>query len=220
MNFDDAVRNRRSVRGFLPAPLSAQTLQAVFELAQHAPSGCNVQPWMPHVVSGQALMKLARALHEAGAARTAPKPDWPIDGKYFGIYRERQHGAAASLYKAIGVERNDLQGRTKAALRNLEFFDAPHAAFIFLQHPFGTREAADAGMYAQTLMLALTARGVASCAQGALSLYPDIVRSHLSLPDDHKLLFGVSFGYEDPAAKANVVRVGRIPVHEAVKFHE
>jgi len=104
-------------------------------------------------------------------------------------------------------------------VRNHEFFDAPHVLFIFMPRPFDTREATDIGMYAQTLMLALTARGIASCAQGALGLYPDIVRRHLGVADDHRLLFGVSFGYEDPQAKANAARVGRAALHDAVRFH-
>jgi nitroreductase len=91
--------------------------------------------------------------------------------------------------------------------------------FIFMPEPFDTREAADIGMYAQTLMLALTARGVASCAQGALGLFPDIVRRELGVPSNFKLLFGVSFGYEDPHAKANATRVGRADIDDAVRFH-
>ena len=74
-------------------------------------------------------------------------------------------------------------------------------------------------MYAQTLMLALTARGIASCAQGALSLFPDIVRAHLGVPPSQKLLFGVSFGYEDTSVKANAARVGRASLDDAVRFH-
>ena len=88
----------------------------------------------------------------------------------------------------------DRAGRHAAYVRNHAFFDAPHAVFIFMPHPFDTREATDIGMYAQTLMLAFTARGIASCAQGALGLYPNIVRRHLGLPAGHKLLFGISFG--------------------------
>ncbi len=88
-----------------------------------------------------------------------------------------------------------------------------------MHQPFDTREATDLGMYAQTLMLALTSRGIASCAQGALGLYPPIVRSHLGLPDSQRLLFGISFGYEDPADPANAARTGRVPLHEAVRFH-
>jgi nitroreductase len=112
-----------------------------------------------------------------------------------------------------------MRRRSSTAPRNLDFFGAPHAVFVFMAHPFDTREATDLGMYAQTLMLALTARGIASCAQGALGLYPDIVREVLHLPAEQRLLFGVSFGYEDTADKANAARVGRAAPHEAVRFH-
>ena len=147
-------------------------------------------------------------------------PDWPADGKYSGIYRDRQYDAAAKLYGAMGVARQDLDGRRAAYFRNHAFFDAPHAVFVFLQRPFDTREATDIGMYAQTLMLALTARGIGSCAQGALALFPPVVRALLKLPDDHRLLFGISFGYEDPSVRANDARVGRAALAHAVHFHD
>ena len=127
--------------------------------------------------------------------------------------------SAVQLYGAMGVERSDLVGRRAAYVRNLDFFGAPHAVFIFMPEPFDTREATDIGIYAQTLMLALTARGIASCAQGALGLYPRIVREVLGLPSTQRLLFGVSFGYEDSNDKANAARVGRAPTGEAVRFH-
>jgi nitroreductase len=68
-------------------------------------------------------------------------------------------------------------------------------------------------------MLAMTSRGIASCAQGALGLYPNIVREHLKLSLDHRLLFGISFGYEDPKVAANLARVGRADLSQAVHFH-
>ena len=52
ISVDEAIRLRRSVRGFLPDEVPEATLREVFALAQCAPSNCNVQPWMPHVVSG------------------------------------------------------------------------------------------------------------------------------------------------------------------------
>jgi nitroreductase len=219
LSVDDAIRRRRSVRGFLPTEVPHATLREVFQLAQHTPSNCNVQPWVPHVVSGEALRTLRDALVRAGRSREPHHPDWPADGKFDGVYRERQVDAAVQLYGAMGVERNDLSGRHAAYVRNHEFFDAPHVVFIFMHRPFDTREAADIGMYAQTLMLALTARGIASCAQGALGLYPNIVRRHLGLDADHRLLFGISFGYEDPEVKANAARVGRAGLQEVVQFH-
>jgi hypothetical protein len=171
------------------------------------------------VVSGEALSRLRAALVDAAMRDEPIKPDWPAEGKFVGVYRERQVDAAAKLYGAMGVERRDLVARKLAYVRNHAFFDAPHAVFIFMPEPFDTREATDIGMYAQTLMLALAARGIASCAQGALGLFPDIVREQLRVPAYYRLLFGVSFGYEDPEDKANAARVGRAEVDDAVHFH-
>jgi nitroreductase len=216
---DEAIRLRRSVRGFLPDEVPEVTLREVFELAQWSPSNCNVQPWTPHVVSGEALKRLRGALVAAGVRDEPIKPDWPADGKFTDVYRERQVDAAQKLYGAMGVERSDMVGRKMAYIRNHAFFDAPHAVLIFMPEPFDTREAADIGMYAQTLMLALTARGIASCAQGALGLFPEIIREHLGIPARYKLLFGISFGYEDRNVKANAARVGRAPIDDAIRFH-
>jgi nitroreductase len=219
MSVDEAIRLRRSVRGFLPCEVPEVTLREVFALAQYAPSNCNVQPWVPHVISGDKLKRLRDALVAAGMRDEPIKPDWPADGKFSGVYRERQVGAAQALYGAMGVARSDVVGRKLAYVRNHAFFDAPHAVFIFMPEPFDTREATDLGMYAQTLMLALTARGIASCAQGALGLFPDIVREHLGIPASCKLLFGISFGYEDRNVKANAARVDRAGIDDAVCFH-
>lgn len=219
LTVDQAILQRRSVRGFLPDEVPQSTLDEVFAIAQRAPSNCNVQPWLPQVVSGAALARLRNALLEAGERDAPIAPDWPADAQFSGIYRARQVDAAVQLYGAMGVERTDRVGRRAAFARNLEFFGAPHVVFMFMSHPFDTREAADLGIYAQTLMLTLTARGIASCAQGALGLYPGIVRDALGLPATLRLLFGVSFGYEDQRDKANTARVGRAPPHEAVRFH-
>jgi hypothetical protein len=207
------------VRGFLADPVPDSLIREAFELAQWAPSNCNVQPWTPHVVSGEKLARLRAALVDAGMRDEPIKPDFEAGGKFIGVYRERQVDAAQQLYGAMGVERRDLVGRRQAYIRNHACFEAPHAVFVFMDESFGAREATDIGMWAQTLMLALTAHGVASCAMGALSLFPDIVRSHLSVPHGQKLLFGVSFGYEDVAVKANAARVGRAALDEAVRFH-
>jgi nitroreductase len=219
MSVDEAIRRRRSVRGFRPEEVPEATMREVFELAQWAPSNCNVQPWTPHVVSGEALKRLRDALVDAGMRDEPIRPDWPADGKFTDVYRERQVDAAQRLYGAMGVERRDAVGRKMAYIRNHAFFDAPHAVFVFMPEPFDTREATDIGMYAQTLMLALTARGIGSCAQGALGLFPHIVREHLGIPANYKLLFGVSFGYEDASVKANAARVGRANLDDAVRFH-
>lgn len=219
MTIDEALVERRSVRGYLPDEVLQDTLREVLGLAQLAPSNCNIQPWITHVLSGPSLRALGGKMVAAAETGVRPEPDFTADRKFEGVYRERQIDAAVQLYGAMGIDRHDRPRRDWAYRRNLEFFGAPHAALIFLHHTFQEREAVDLGIYAQTLMLLLTSRGIASCAQGALGLYPAIIRGHLGLPGTHRLIFGISFGYEDPAAEANQARVGRAALDEAVVFH-
>ena len=78
--------------------------------------------------------------------------------------------------------------------------------------------ALDVGMYVQTLMLALWARGVASCAQASLRMYPAIVRRELGIPESLRIMCGVSFGYEDVVVPANRSRQRREPIETNVTF--
>ena len=73
-------------------------------------------------------------------------------------------------------------------------------------------------MFTQTLLLAMTTHGVASCAQGTMRNYPDFVREVFGLPPEVKILYGVSFGYEDPEVPANATRTERAPLSETVQF--
>ncbi|MET0369860.1 MAG: nitroreductase [Sphingobium sp.] len=216
---DELMRERRSVRGFLPALVPADVLQSVFATAQLAPSNCNVQPWVVHVVSGASAEAMRTALHDRARSGAAVAPDFPLTGGYPGEYRTRQIDAAKALFAATGVAREDVAARTQSFLRNFRFFDAPHAAFLFVPRWAGMREAADCGMYAQSLMLALTAHGLASCAQGALSHHADVVRDQLDVSDDLLLLFGIAFGYEDAAHPANAARTTRLSLDQATIFH-
>jgi len=218
IDFDTLVRTRHSVRGYLPHPVPDPAIRDIFDTALWAPSNCNVQPWQVHLVSGASLRSLGAAMTKA-ATSGKPRPDIPMDTPYRDDYRARQIGSAKALYGAIGVTRDDHAGRAAAFLRNLDAFGAPHAAFVFLPETFGTREAADLGGFVQTLLLAITAHGLASCAQGALSLYPDILRQHLGLSEGPQLICGIAFGHIDPDHPANSARTDRAPLDQILTIH-
>ncbi|TVV73906.1 nitroreductase [Sphingomonas solaris] len=219
VSLETLVHGRRSVRGFRPDPVPDALIRRAFALAQQAPSNCNTQPWIVHVVSGDVAERMRAALDADAAAGRRPEPDFPFTGAYRDLYRDRQIDSAKALFAALGITRDDQAGRQASMRRNYRFFDAPHAAFLFLPEPFGPREAADCGMFAQTLMLALTALGVDSCAQGALGHYAATVRDVLGVPDGHRLLFGIAFGWQDADHPANAARVGRASLDEAIVFH-
>ncbi|WP_296436351.1 nitroreductase [Zhongshania sp.] len=216
--FSDLVNARRSVRAFLPEPLTQSVLKSIFTLAQRAPSNCNTQPWQIAVASGTSIENLRSKIPTAFSAGEWTM-DFPYDGKYEGVYKERQYKAAADLYDAMGITRDNKVARNEQFMKNYEFFGAPHVAFLFLPEGFGLREAADLGMYAQTLMLSLSAHGLASCPQTALSFNCDLVRQELDIDSSNKLLFGISFGHEDTANSVNGCRTERAALLDTVTFY-
>ncbi|GAB3270843.1 nitroreductase [Parahaliea aestuarii] len=216
--FSAVVAARRSLRAFTPEPVPRATLEAIFRDAARAPSNCNTQPWQVHVASGAVLEQLRESLPQKFMAGEISM-DFPYDGSYEGVYKDRQHGAAWALYNAQGIAREDKAARHETFMRNFTFFDAPHVAFLFLPEPFGLREAADLGMFAQTLMLAITARGLGSCPQTALSFFADQVREALGVDAGNKLLFGLSFGYPEPDHPANRCQTERAALQDFVHFH-
>ncbi|MBG12510.1 MAG: nitroreductase [Alloalcanivorax venustensis] len=215
----DALRSRRSVRGFLDKPVPEETLRQIFELAQLAPSNCNIQPWKVFVASGEVRDELRRRMVEKVTAGVPMEPDFePNAGKFSGVYRQRQVDCAVELYNNMGIARDDKPGRMRAQLRNFELFDAPHVVFIGMEREFGPTVALDVGMYIQSLMLAMTAHGVGSCAQGSMRYFPNDVREVFGEPASTAILVGISFGYEDPDVAANRTRVGRAPLADSVAF--
>lgn len=218
--FDQLVHARRSVRGFTSERVTDDILQSIFETARWAPSGTNVQPWHIYVASGEVCDRLRQGFLERFDSGEPANTDHPNDGKIGDVWRERKRGCARVLYDSMGIEWEDREGRKMAQRRNFEFFSAPHAAFLGIHEKFGMQSAADVGMYAQTLMLAMTAHGVASCAQGTLRNYPDFVREEFGIEPEIKILFGISFGYEDESIPANKARTDRAPLEELVTFAE
>ncbi len=220
LSFEETVRNRKSVRSFLSRPVPDAIIHEVLEDAQRTPSNANTQPWNVHIVSGEKLRQLTGALHDAiGAARFTP--DFSFDtGAFYGRYKERSFEQGKSYHEAIGVARDDEAGRKTAAALNYSFFNAPHVALLFMPS-FGdnVRVASDIGMYAQTFLLSLTARGLGGVPQTSLGFFAQTMREFLGVAAEFRFLFGISFGYPDETAPCNRMRTGRDPVSHSVTFH-
>jgi nitroreductase len=149
MRLIDAVATRRSVRGFLDREVPQEVLNRIFEIAQMAPSNCNVQPWKAYVASGKLKQELRQQMRESTANAVAPNPDYAYRGNFEGDYRVRQVDCAIALYSKMGIGKDDKEGRMRAVLRNFEFFDAPYIAFLGMDPEFGTTVAVDVGMIYQ-----------------------------------------------------------------------
>ena len=82
------------------------------------------------------------------------------------------------------------------------------------------RVASDIGMYAQTFLLSLAAHALGGISQTSLGFCEKTIREFLGVPDEYKLLFGISFGYPDHTAPCNHARTGCDPVFGSVSFHQ
>lgn len=219
--FNKIVRLRKSCRGFLPTPVHTEIITSVLEDAQQAPSNCNTQPWSTHIVSGDLLKELSAAIVEARNLEYYT-PDFSFDQEHFyGPYSDRAKAQGKAYYEGLGVARGDQEGRKAAADQNLTFFNAPHAAFLFMPS-FGdnVRVAGDIGMYGQTFLLSLIDQGLAGIPQTYLGSFAGTIRKVLNISDEFKMLFGISFGYADPDAPGNSIKLGRDPLSNNVTFHQ
>jgi nitroreductase len=68
---DDAIRSRRTIKAYAPAPVARETLDELFELARWAPNHHLTNPWRFRVVGPEALT----ALKEAAGPEAASKLD-------------------------------------------------------------------------------------------------------------------------------------------------
>ena len=218
MSLVEAVYERRSVRGFLDKEIPQDVLNRIFEIAQKAPSNCNVQPWKVYVASGELKDKLKQKMVENVTSGVDANPDYPYRSTFENEYRKRQVDCAVALYSSMDIGRDDKEGRMRASLRNFEFFDAPYIAFIGMNPAFGTTVAIDVGMWAQTLMLTMVSFGLHSCPMGTMRNYPDLVREAIQDKDETRILFGISFGYEDVKVAANNTRTSREEIAANIEF--
>jgi nitroreductase len=131
-DLEDAVRQRRSIRMFLPdRPVPRESIDEALDLAIRAPSNSNIQPWHVVFASGAARDRLVAALLEA--AQAAP-PKVPALPEHFSHFRSE---TGKVVYGSMGIARDDVAARRAAVLRNWEFFRAPLAGIVFMDRELG-----------------------------------------------------------------------------------
>ena len=218
MDVYEAVTSRRAVRGFTDEPVPAEVLTRVLSAAAWAPSGSNLQPWHTYVVTGEPLVRLKKMAVE----RVATGQPW--DDREYEMYpatlqspyRERRHDFAEQRYGALGIDRQDIEARQRAAIGNWDCFGAPAALFCYIDRNLGRPQWSDLGMYLQSIMLLLRAEGLHSCPQMAWSTTRKTV-AEIVAPAPGLILFcGMSIGYADTTV--GVDRTGRAPLTETVTF--
>jgi nitroreductase len=215
MNVIEALKIRHSVRQFKKDLIPNDVLNKILNAANESPSNCNSQPYKIAIAQGGVIeqlrkelyakfihasklqkLSLPRQLYTLATKGGLPDGDFKVATKYPKTLQKRRQETGFGLYQTLGISRADRDARDMQMARNFNFFDAPVAVFIFVHEDLNHWASLDAGIYLQSLMLAATAEGVGSCAQGALATWASPVRKQFKVEKGYKLLVGVSLGYE------------------------
>lgn len=219
MQVSDTIRARKTVRGYKPDPVPEALIRDILDTARYSASNCNTQPWHISVISGDARKRLEDALVTEIISGKAPTPVFsPGDAGLTGVYKERQFDCAMRYYSTMDIAREEKDKRNALMLKNWQFFDAPHVGIISMPSTMGPINAIDVGIYLQSLMLLFVENGLASCPQGALAFYTDPIFDIADIPEGNAIVCGISFGYEDPDAKINEVKMPRAPLADTASF--
>jgi nitroreductase len=211
-DLEQSIKERHSTRKFLPRPVPQALIDEALTLAQCAPSNSNIQPWRMVFAAGAARERLTNALHREAQIQAPHIPELP---ESFRHYRQE---LGVQVYGSMGIAREDKAGRLAAVMRNIEFFGAPLVGIVSINHDLGPADAVSVGMFLQTLLLALTARGLGTCVEVSVAGYPDVVRSELKIPSELTIICGVAIGYSDPDFPANQLHIGREAIDKNVMF--
>lgn len=222
MTPDEAITSRRSIRRFLPTPVSRAVVEDILRVAAQAPSGSNVQPWKVYVLTGQPLSTLCGKLiaaHDDPQARTEHQAEYayyPTD--WFSPYIERRRATGWGLYGLLGIGKTDRERMHAQHGRNYLFFDAPVGLIFTIDRRMEQGSWLDYGMFLQNIMIAARARGLDTCPQAAFIEWHRLILPHVGAPGNEALVCGMALGHADPAAIENSLQTDREPVAGFTRF--
>jgi nitroreductase len=214
MDILQAIRERKSIRGYKSDPVSQEILKAILETAVRSPSSRNTQPWHITVVSGKALDNIRQGNLEMLAV-AAPGPELPLEGRY----RERQMEQAQQLFALLGIQRDDKEKREAWVKQGSRYFNAPAVIFISADEAFGDRTPYfNCGMLTQTICLTALNYGLGSCILGSGIRFPDVVRRVTGIPASERLIISICVGYPDWTLPVNKMNSQRDPIENTVRW--
>lgn len=221
---DWAIVSRRSIRAFLPTPVSPEEVHAILDVARYAASGMNTQPWRVHVLTGAAKERLTAVIaavdndDDVTATLVEPYHYYPLE--WLPPYVDRRRKVGWDLYGLLGIAKGDKARMHAQHGRNYRFFDAPVGLIFTVNRVLQAGSLMDYGMFLQSLMVAARARGLDTCPQVAFTKFHQVIHAELGIPDTEMVVCGMSLGHADPACIENTLLTERESVDSFSTYHE
>jgi nitroreductase len=207
MDVLDAIRTRKSIRGYKSDPVPKEVIREILEIASRAPSAMNTQPWEFAVVAGEPLRKIREGSAEKLNAAEIPYPEHHVVGwTNDSIYRVRQVDLAKHIFQIMDIPREDKVKRAVWMERGFRYFNAPVAIIIYVDKSLSeTGPVLDVGAVMQNICLAALHFGLGTCIHDQGVMYPDVVKQHAGIPDSKRLIIAISIGYPDEGNIVNTI---------------
>jgi nitroreductase len=220
MDLDQAMKDRRSIRGFTKDPVPQALLEEIIALANRAPSSMNTQPWHLHVLTGAPLEAVRKGNTERMLNGTPPSREIEDYAAYEGEHRARQIEIAVQLFEAMGIERHDKERRQDWVMRGFRQFDAPVSVVVCFDRTLLNNTIAhfDTGAMTYGLVLAAWSRGLGAVINGQGIMQSPVVREVAGIPEDQVILTCVALGWPDDEFVANAVVSRRRPITNTTRF--
>lgn len=219
MGIDEVIRERRSIRAYLPEPVPAATIEALLELARWSPSWRNTQASKVWVVTGAALDRFREELTAKLLSDAPARPDLDMPGREWPKVCMERTARLMETREATEAEAG-LDSSREAKLRRMgELFGAPCLLVVGTDAMVAEAYAGfDCGVLVQTLCLAAQARGLGTCIMATAVRFPEIL--HEMLPGDQGQVFvvGIALGVPDPDAALNRFPRERAELEELVTW--
>jgi nitroreductase len=212
------IFGRATCRAYQPLQVPEAVIRSMVDVARGTASWCNTQPWDLTITSGESTDKFRCALMEQVRQNPQLNSDFPFPEEYTGVYLERRRKSGFQLYEALGIGRGDKDRRDAQSFENFRLFGAPHVAIVTVPQKLGTYGAVDAGGFINAFLLSAQAHGVATTPQAALAMQSKFIRAYFGLPDERRVVCGISFGYADTVHPVNGYRTERAQVDEIIQF--
>lgn len=216
----ECIKTRMSIRKFKPGLVPSSVLTEIVNTAQWSPSYKNSQPWEVVIVSGKKKEELSALLVRLLEEGITPAPDIPEAVSWPPDIAERINELMKKRSALMGVDLNSPEMKKKSKAANFRFYGAPHGIFIFQDSSLNEWSIFDAGLFAQSLMLAARAHSIGTVPQAFLTDYSREVKQFLGIPESKRLVLGVSIGYPDMENPINAFRTSRVETEKILRWVE
>jgi nitroreductase len=200
MDLIKAIQERKSIRAFKQGPISKERIEEVLNLALHAPSAINLQPWEFVVVVGEERERLSRRLIKAYREKQiscGPNAVKPLP-KSIRKRGAKTLEAMTPFFNEMGVQSNQFTNEGSC-----NFYGAPVAIIICLDDAFSKAHFVDIGVVLGYFVLAAHELGLATCPIGLITAYEDEIKDALNIPENKKVVIGIALGHPDSESPIN-----------------